>query len=108
MAKGLPLLVILIVLFLLSCSSKPSKEDISRKLLSTYVCKENAKVNDLKILKTEETNSTGGPHIFRYTVSGEVEWPGGCKENETNTPPGTKEKFNRLLTLFKTGEGNWE
>ena len=93
---------------LASCTNKPSEKDITRKLLSTYVCKESATVNDLKILKTEETESTGGPHIYRYTVSGEVEWPEGCRENGTSTPPGTKEKFNRLLTLYKAKNGDWE
>ena len=100
------LLLISIVQF--SCSDKPTRDYITRKLLSTYVCKENAKVNGLNILRTEETKSTGGPHIFRYTVSGEIEWPNGCKERQGSTPPGTKEKFNRLLTLYKSGNGEWE
>ena len=98
----------LVLFFLYSCSGKPSEKDITAKLLQQYVCAGAAEVNNLKILKTEETKSTGGPHIFRYTVSGEVEWPNGCTEKGTNTPPGTKERFERLLTLYKAEGGGWE
>ena len=73
-----------------------------------YVCAETAKVNNLKILKTKETESTGGPHIFDYTVSGEVEWPNGCKEMDKNTPAGTKEKFEKQVVLSKTEDGKWQ
>ena len=73
-----------------------------------YVCAETAKVNNLKILKTEETESTDAPHVFRYTVSGEVEWPEGCKETSTNTSAGTKEKFEKQVVLAKTEDGNWQ
>ena len=96
------------LLFFCSCTSKPSEKDITNKLLEQYVCADAAQVNNLKILKTEETKSTGGPHIFRYTVSGEVEWPKGCTEKGTNTQPGTKERFERLLTLYKADDGGWE
>ena len=91
-----------------SCASKPTEKDIENKLLQNYVCNETAKVNKLKILKTEETKSTGGPHIFNYTISGEIVWPDGCTEKATNTPPGTKEKFRRIVTLYKSGDGKWE
>ena len=72
-----------------------------------YVCAETAKVNNLKILKTEETESTDGPHVFNYTVRGEVEWPNGCKE-KTNTSAGTKEKFEKKVVLSKTNDSNWQ
>lgn len=90
------------------CSDKPSHTDIEKKLLQDYVCKETAEVNNLKILKTTETKKTGGPHVFTYSITGEVEWPNGCNDMGTNTPPGTKEKFNRLLTLYESEKGNWE
>ena len=91
-----------------SCTGRPSEKDISKKLLLDYVCNETAKVNGLKILKTEKTESTGQPPIFHFTVQGEVEWPDGCQEFGSTTPPGTREKFERLVTLYKTDEGNWE
>ena len=108
MVKSASKLLLFVVLFLAASCSKPSKKDIERKLLLDYVCAETAKVRDLKILKTEETESTGGPHIFNYSITGEIEWPDGCKEPSTNTPAGTTEKFSRLLSLYKTEEGNWE
>ena len=109
MLKAHTFIPFIILLDLLTgCHGNPSKEDITRKLLQQYVCADAAEINDLKILKTEETKSTGGPHIFRYTVSGEVAWPDGCTEKGTNTPAGTREKFERLLTLYKSSSGEWE
>jgi hypothetical protein len=107
MSKAACLIAVFAIL-IAGCASKPSKQDISSKLLLDYICNEKARVNDLKILKTEETESTGEPPIFRYTISGEIEWPDGCTESGSNTPPGTKEKFKRLITLYKTHEGKWE
>jgi len=105
--KGFLICFISVPLFY-SCASKPSGKDISKKILMEYVCAETGKVNNLKILKTEVTESTNGPHVFRYTVSGEVEWPDGCKEMGTNTSAGTKEKFEKLVVLSKTEDGNWQ
>lgn len=96
------------IVLLYSCSGKPSDKDISKKILFEYVCNETAKVNGLKILKTEETESTDGPHVFTYTVSGEVEWPDGCKEMGTNTAAGAKEKFEKQVVLSKNEEGSWQ
>ncbi len=73
-----------------SWSGKPSEKDINKKILLEYVCAETAKVSDLKILKTEETGSTGNPPVFRYTVSGEVAWLDGCTEMGPNTTAGAK------------------
>jgi len=101
-------LLLFLVAILYSCSGKPSDKDINKKILFEYVCNETAKVNNLRILKTEETESTDGPHAFHYTVSGEVEWAEGCTEMGTNTQPGAKEKFERVVTLFKDDEGNWQ
>ena len=96
------------ILLLSGCASRPSEKDISKKILLEYVCNETAKVNDLKILRTEETESTGEPHVFRYSVRGVVEWPDGCTEMGTNTPPGTKEKIEKTVTLFKAEDGSWQ
>ncbi len=94
-------LFVLVTGLLLSCSRKPSEKDISKKILLEYVCAETGKVNDLKILKTEETESTGNPTIFRYTVRGEITWPDGCTEMGTNTSAGAKEKFKKEVTLIQ-------
>ena len=109
MHKLFSILLCLTCTFLLySCSRKPSEKDISKKILIEYACAETAKVNNLKILKTKETESTGGPHVFDYTVSGEVEWPDGCKEMGTNTPAGAKKKFEKQVVLSKTEDGLWQ
>jgi len=97
-----------LLLLLAGCGSKPAQKDIEKKLLQNYVCSETAKVSRMKILKTEETQSTGGPHIFNYTITGEIEWPEGCTDKATNTPPGSKEKFSRIVTLYKSDDGKWE
>jgi hypothetical protein len=108
MVKAALCIISFTILAISGCADKPSQKDIEKKLLQDYVCRETATVNHIKILKTAETKSTGGPHIFTYTITGEVEWPGGCRDTSTNTPPGTKEKFNRLLTLYKSDDGKWE
>jgi ABC-type uncharacterized transport system auxiliary subunit len=108
MVKTAILIASALLFAMTGCGNKPTNKEIENKLLQDYVCKETAKVNDLKILKTKETESTGGPHIFIYTVSGVIEWPNGCTEKATNTPPGSKEKFNRLVTLYKSDDGKWE
>ena len=108
MIKFAPYIAVAALLTIIGCANKPSQKSIEKKLLQDYVCKETAQVNNLKILKTEETRSTGGPHVFTYSATGEVEWPDGCKEMDTNTPAGTKEKFNRLVTLYKSADGEWE
>ncbi|MDB5206024.1 MAG: hypothetical protein JWR72_1099 [Flavisolibacter sp.] len=109
MAKANPFFLCFPLIALLTgCSGKPSKKDISKKILQEYVCAETAKVENLKILKTERTESTGIPPVFRYTVRGEVAWSGGCSERGTKTTAGTKEKFEKLVILYKTEECNWE
>lgn len=99
---------LLLVAALGSCNNQPSEEDIARKVLDDYVCKQTARINNLKILRTEKTASTGKATIFRYTIQGEVEWPGGCTEGGNKTPRGTKETFQRLITLYKAENGGWE
>jgi len=91
-----------------SCSSKPSDKDIQKKALLEYVCNETAKVNDFKVLRTQQTEGMSGDPVYQYTISGEVEWPDGCKEMGTNTAPGAKEKFEKTVSLYKDEDGNWQ
>jgi hypothetical protein len=107
MIKGIWCLFVVCTFCLYACSGRPSEADISKKILLEYVCAETAKVGNLKILRTEETEGTDQAHVFRYTVAGEVEWPKGCTEMGTATAPGTKEKFEKLVVFAKTDEG-WQ
>jgi hypothetical protein len=96
------------IIFFCSCKSKPSQEDISKKILFEYVCPENAKVNNLKIINTKKTESLFGLPALQYTVSGEVEWSRGCDEAFGNLPAGYKEPFdNKIITLVKSDDG-WQ
>jgi hypothetical protein len=100
--------MILSLISFCSCKSKPSKEDISKKILLEYVCPENAKVDGLQIMNTKETESLFGLPALQYTVSGEVEWMNGCDEAFGNLPAGYKEQFsNKTVTLVK-GENGWQ
>jgi hypothetical protein len=91
-----------------SCKSKPSQEDISKKILLEYVCPENAKVNDLKVLDKKETQSLFGLPALQYTVSGEIQWSNGCDEAFGTLPAGYIEKFDRkIVTLVKSDNG-WQ
>lgn len=97
-----------IVVIFSSCKSKPSEKEIAKKLLLEYVCPDNAKVNSLKIIDTKQTQTFLGTPALEYTVSGEVEWAGGCDEAFGNLPAGYKEKFeNKTVILAKTDEG-WQ
>jgi hypothetical protein len=96
------------VLSFYSCKSKPSQEDISKKILLEYVCPENAKVDDLKIIDKKETQSIFGLPALQYTVSGKVEWARGCDEAFGNLPAGYTEAFDRkIVTLVKSDNG-WQ
>lgn len=100
--------LIFICLLFCSCKSKPSEKDISKKILLDYVCPENAKVNALKIINSKPTETLLGMPALQYTVSGEVEWAGGCDEAFSNLPLGYKESFNnKTVTLVKTEQG-WQ
>lgn len=101
-------LSICIATLLCSCSNKPSEKEIANKILLEYVCMETAKVNDLKIIKTEETQTILGNPAYRYTVTGEVQWPQGCKEFGTGIQPGAIEKFEKTVTLGKNDNGDWQ
>ena len=99
---------IISAVFFCSCKSKPSEADISQKILFEYVCPENAKVNNLHILDTKETESIFGLPALQYTVSGEVEWSKGCDEAFGNLPAGYKEAFDhKTVTLVKSDNG-WQ
>lgn len=96
------------VLLLCSCKSKPSEADITKKILFEYVCPDNAKVNNLKIIDAKKTESLFGLPAMQYTVSGEVEWASGCDEAFGNLPAGYKEAFeNKMVTLVKSNNG-WQ
>jgi hypothetical protein len=91
-----------------SCKSKPSEEDITKKILLEYVCPENAKISNLKVIDKKETQSIFGLPALQYTVSGEVEWANGCDEAFGNLPAGYKEAFDRkMVTLVKSDNG-WQ
>lgn len=97
-----------ITLTFFGCKSKPSEADISKKILFEYVCPENAKVNNLKISDTKETESLFGLPALQFTVSGEIEWLQGCDEAFGDLPAGYKEAFDhKTVTLVKTDNG-WQ
>ena len=108
MKKAFIGLLLLSSIVLYSCGGKPSETDIKKKILLEYVCNETAKVNDLKILKTEETETVVGNKAYKYTVSGEVEWPDGCTEFGTRLEPGRKETFEKVVYLGSDGNGKWQ
>ena len=97
-----------IVLFMLSCNSKPSDNDIKKKILMEYVCAENAKVSNLKIISTKDAESFVGLKGYEYEVKGEVEWANGCREFGAGIPPGYIEKFDgKKVFLIKGEDGVW-
>ena len=108
MKSFLHCVLVIAILSFCSCNSKPSEKDIAKKILLEYVCPENAKVDNLKILDTKKTESFLGLPALQYTVSGEVEWVNGCDEAFGNLPTGYKESFDRkTVTLVKSNDG-WQ
>ncbi len=91
-----------------SCKSKPTEQDISKKILLDYVCPENAKINGLKVLDTKETQSLFGLPALQYTVSGEIEWSNGCDEAFGNLPAGYKEAFDRKTVTLVKNDNGWQ
>jgi hypothetical protein len=108
MKRATNCLYLFLALLAFSCSSKPSEKEISKKVLMEYVCPDNAKVNELKIVKTEQTENLIGQPAYRYTVNGTVVWPDGCNEFGTGIQPGTSEKFEKTVTLSKGENGDWQ
>jgi hypothetical protein len=108
MKRVLSASALLPLLFLVSCHGKPSDNDIKKKILLEYICAENARVNDLKIVNTKDAESIAGLKGFEYQVEGEVEWTGGCQEFGAMLPPGHKEKFtDKSVFLIKGEDGIW-
>ena len=100
---------LLMLLFLGACKSKPSEKDIKKKILLEYICAETAKVNELRILSTKDAVAIFGNKGYEYAVSGEVEWPDGCREFGSGLPPGHREKFeNKTVFLIKGNDGEWQ
>ncbi|HVX25420.1 MAG TPA: hypothetical protein VHB70_03705 [Parafilimonas sp.] len=91
-----------------SCKSKPSEEDITKKILLDYVCPENAKVDNLKILDRRETKSLFGLPALQYIVSGEIEWKNGCDEAFGNLPAGYKESFDHKTVILVKSDDGWQ
>jgi|ADGO01.1.fsa_nt_gi hypothetical protein len=91
-----------------SCSSGPSADEIKKKILLNYVCRQTAKVNNLEVLEQKETKTMFGGKAMELLVSGEVEWPDGCKALGARVGPGYKEKFQRKVFLSKLENGRWE
>ena len=109
MRKIISTTALLAILFLTACKSKPSENDIKKKILLEYICPETAKVNDLKILSTKDAVAIFGNKGYEYRVSGEIEWAEGCREFGSQLPPGHTEKFdNKTVFLIKTNDGNWQ
>lgn len=101
--------VICVSILFAACSSKPSASDIKRKVLLEYVCYETAKVNNLEVIEEKDAQALSGNEAYEYVVSGEVEWPSGCREFGTGIPVGGKEKFNKKsVFLVKTDKGDWQ
>lgn len=90
------------------CSSKPSEDDIKKKILLDYVCAETATVNDMTVVSVKDAESIFGLKGFEYQVSGEIEWTEGCRQFGTGLPPGHKEKFqDRRVFLIKGEDDVW-
>lgn len=103
----LPLLLIGLVA-IASCNSKPSDEDIQKKLLGEYVCGDNAKLISFKILHSKKSRSFTGEPAYEYLVSGEIQWISDCPQFFNVIPAGYKESFkNKKIFLYK-GEDGWE
>jgi hypothetical protein len=100
--------IVLSLLLLGACNTKPSDKDIKNKILLDYICAETATVNDLKILNTRDAVAIFGNKGLEYQVSGEVTWEKGCREFGSMLFPGHKERFeNKTVFLIKDNEGNW-
>ncbi len=98
----------LITVIITGCNKGPTSEDISKKILSEYVCPGNARVEGLKIIKQTETQSLLGKPALQLTVSGEIVWQEGCNETFAVLTKGHKETFiNKNIMLIKE-EGEWK
>ena len=98
---------VLISFVLYSCSGKPSEKAIGKRVLMEYICPEKASIEDLKIINVEETTTFIGTKAWRYTVTGSVLWPEGCREFGSGLQPGAREPFQKTVTLAKGDDGEW-
>lgn len=92
------------LLLFCSCKSKPSNDDIKKKVLAEMPCSENAKFTDFKVVKSGDEETAMGVTGIEYTVSGEVEWPEGCTFLGSQLPAGHKEKFDNKSVVFIKNE----
>ncbi|MBS1746041.1 MAG: hypothetical protein JST21_07725 [Bacteroidetes bacterium] len=98
----------LITVIITGCNKEPTSEDISRKILTEYVCPENARVEGLKIIKQTETQSLLGKPALQLIVSGEIVWQDGCNETFAVLSKGHKEAFNNINIMLIKEEGEWK
>jgi hypothetical protein len=94
------------ICLLAGCMGRPSKKAIGHKILQEYPCGNQARIRALKVLKTEETRRSEADHIFRFTVSGQIEWPEGCSDSVIRR--GAATRFSRVVTLTRTEDGSWK
>lgn len=106
MTKTFSAVLVLSILFT-ACSSKPSVEEIKKKILLEYVCRESAKVSKLEVLEEKEKKTMFGGKGIEFLVTGEVEWPSGCKAFGARVGPGYKESFNKRVFMVKVDNG-WQ
>lgn len=101
-------MVSLAMAILVSCTTKPSEQDIRKKLLEEYVCPESAVIRHFEIVQHDEINSDKGERVQRYLVRGQVEWPGGCTDQGFDIPAGRQEGFEQTVFLTEDRNGRWQ
>jgi hypothetical protein len=107
MKRLIPAIILLFSYALYSCSGLPSRKEIRNKVLQEFICPANATIEEMKIVSTEESIDYSGDKTLRYTVTGEVAWPGGCSDFGTGLHPGARERFQKTVTLSRDDEGVW-
>ncbi len=95
MKKIINFLVVCSVLFLASCSSKPTSKEISKKILLEYVCAETAEVNNLKIENTEETKNLMGKRHIVILYPAKLNGQKAALNSEQDLSPEPKNLFKR-------------
>lgn len=108
MNKKISYALIMCILILSSCSSKPTEADITKKIAIEYVCPESIKLNNLTVSDGKEVKTFAGFSAYEVTVSGDAVWTKDCHEFGTGIPAGYKEKFTNKHLVFVKGEDGWE